>query len=658
MSRGPTPICDGAGLTYRSKSWLGAAIKAGRKKHWVLCLISIGSVLTQVLTVSMSALFERNARDVVQAVSIPRHLEMRQVPIVSEVNTEGTSSSRDPAVKTLDRLYNDVSTNWLYGAGIQHSYNGSQLPWTADGWSFLPVDFSAFISEADVRSASVQGNKSNLHSSSNATFSTSAIRARLQCKAIQEVANPESWVEAVNLSDDRDMWRPAEFAQIENTTKINSYQVLPHMFFETSSHTTSLARMTTRVRTGELACCGNGTRTNPLQAITGFWSPIYPPEDTETNYPYTSLTWPLPFSTKWIVGKAFNMSYGLGDHKKLFFTEVPQIQAARCEPIIESAETVVTLDPRTGNIISFDLKDTATNVDTAWADVFTNHVSEGRTHVNYSSPGSVNVTASYGVLFLDSLLGTVGRYTDATKGNAFTYEDENNGLSMDLMTYSMYMLADEKPEALLNFTTMAAHADRTFQTFFQHFVNAGLSMTKGGYAYQPINDSSMLFIGRPYGPNNTALPEKTFPVLDTGRTVTVSVSSRIRVLHLNTTAVYLSTAILIWLIFTTFIVVCLQRSYTGFMKRDVQLIADMLVLVAGSDNFLDLVAQKRVELKKNKDIKTMLGWFIDRDGRVRWGVEVVGGRNAVSWVDAPKQGFHIPSAPSNKIFAWYRRRNP
>lgn len=50
MSRRPTSIAKGAGLTYRSKTWIGAAIKAARNKHFVLFTIALGSVLCQICT--------------------------------------------------------------------------------------------------------------------------------------------------------------------------------------------------------------------------------------------------------------------------------------------------------------------------------------------------------------------------------------------------------------------------------------------------------------------------------------------------------------------------------------------------------------------------------------------------------------------------------
>lgn len=643
MSRGPTPIGAGAGLTYRSKSWAGAAVKAGRNKHWVLFFIALGSCLAQVLTISMSALFERETRNVNQQVYIPRSLEMRQVPLITEVNFTNDASTPNPNFLVLNNLYLDSSKNWLYGAGIQHSYNGSQLPWTMDGWSFLPVDLSSITNDISTRSSSNAPANDKTVVSGNVTISTSAIRARLDCTAIDEIANVSSWITPTPLSNKDELYPEDEWAQINETGKVNSYRLRQRIFVGTDSQTTIISRMK------EATCCSNGTRVDPQRAIMGYWSPVYPANSAPSKYdfPYDSQSWPLSITTKWLIGTAFNLTQGTSTLRKLYFSEIPRLQAARCDPIIETVEATVTLDKDTSNVLSYKIEGIATAADMAWRDVFTQHESNPKMRLNTSSSQLMNITASFGVLFLDSLLGTADRTgggeMENTEENAFSFRDQNKGISMDLMTYSMYTLADKDPEALLNFTTLARHADRTFQTFFQHFVNNGLSLRKGGFAYQPIGDNSMEGIGQSLGVNNTIVPDKQFPVLNTSRTITASLSHRIRVLHMNVTATYLSTAILIWLIFTALVVTCLQRKYTSFMNRDVQLIADMLVLVAGSDNFLELVAEKGVELKRNRDINTMLGWFKDRHGEVRWGIEVVGGVNAVEWVDAPKQGFHVPT---------------
>jgi hypothetical protein len=265
------------------------------------------------------------------------------------------------------------------------------------------------------------------------------------------------------------------------------------------------------------------------------------------------------------------------------------------------------------------------------------------------------MTTSYGILFMGSMFKAADPNLDSPilteweslRDNAFVMRDKEHGLNMDLMTYSMYSLANKDPRALLNYETLVKHADHTFETFFQHFVSNGLSLKEGGLAYQKIGDNSTDALGMPVSWNGTALPQRIYPKANANRTVEASVSNRIRILHMNSVATYLSVAILIWLIGTAAIITILQRKYTSGIIRDVQLIADVLVLVAGSDNLLELIHEQGVELKKDDEVKTMLGWFKDRDGEIRWGVEVVGGRDAVEWVDAPKTGSHVQEKSSS-----------
>lgn len=63
MSQGPTSVRNRAGLTYRSKTWIGAAFKAARNWHWMLFVIALGSVLCQVrkCTIPISGNFQLSA---------------------------------------------------------------------------------------------------------------------------------------------------------------------------------------------------------------------------------------------------------------------------------------------------------------------------------------------------------------------------------------------------------------------------------------------------------------------------------------------------------------------------------------------------------------------------------------------------------------------
>jgi hypothetical protein len=107
---------------------------------------------------------------------------------------------------------------------------------------------------------------------------------------------------------------------------------------------------------------------------------------------------------------------------------------------------------------------------------------------------------SYGVMFLNALIGasdltqlggstaTRGAYLDEwfIPDNTFKIRNTAKGLNVDLMTYSMYTLAGNDPDALLNATTMLRLAQKTFQTYFQHFVSTNREPNATMGAYQLI----------------------------------------------------------------------------------------------------------------------------------------------------------------------------
>lgn len=100
----PTPIYRGAGLTYRSKTWFGAAMKAAKHRHWLLFMVAMGSTLCQVLTVSMSALFERHMDNVSQQVSLNKTLQMRRYPVITEINTSQNVPGKHAAM-VVDQMF-------------------------------------------------------------------------------------------------------------------------------------------------------------------------------------------------------------------------------------------------------------------------------------------------------------------------------------------------------------------------------------------------------------------------------------------------------------------------------------------------------------------------------------------------------------------------
>lgn len=622
MSQRPTSISAGAGLTYKSKTWIGAAIKAARHRHWVLLMVAVGSTLTQVLTVSMSALFERRSTPTTQQISLPQNLKIRHDPFVTKVDVIlGNNKRWGYSQDVLDELYLDARENWLYGAGIQHSFNDSQLPWSSEGWSFLPVDLT-HISNSTASQGQQNSYSSPAIASANVSLQVPAIRARLECKPIEEVSNASSWLEPVDLTDDKSILAD-DVARLKRTGGLQLYKLPVGIFINSSSETTTFSSPNYE------ACCSNGTIEQQHRSVLGYWSAAL------VRPPYDKVSWPMSVVPKWVVGKPISITDTNG-HEALYFREEPRMQAANCRPIIETTEANVVVDAQSGAVLSRKVKTPIEPMNSAWDDAFTPHEVSGHASqlANNSYVGPLNVTTSFGILFLGSLLGSANRGSDS---NAFVFRDKEYGLDMDIMTNTMYVMANKNAEALLDYTTFVESADRTFQAFFQQFVNSGLSLKQGGFTYQSVDDRSIEDLSRPIYTNGTVISKRE--TVST-QSISASVSTRIRVLHMNVVATYLAIAVLIWLTGTVFVIISLQRKYTSSMIRDVQLIADMLVLIAGSNRFLELLHERGIALKKDPDIQTMLGWFKDSDGEVRWGIEVLGGPDPVQWVDAPETGNH------------------
>jgi len=191
----------------------------------------------------------------------------------------------------------------------------------------------------------------------------------------------------------------------------------------------------------------------------------------------------------------------------------------------------------------------------------------------------------------------------------------------------MYVLAGRDPNALLDAGTLANLTQRAFQTYFQHFFSAG-------WATQSINESLPDSLLPPLDRNLKPTVQREYPKLNTNPTTTASVTKAVDVLHINQTATWLCTAILGWLIATTIFIIVMQWRHRHLMRRNIACIADILVLIVGSDNLLKLIEKRGVDLDSEESVFTRLGWFRKSNGEVRYGIEIVGGENAVEWVAA------------------------
>jgi hypothetical protein len=204
----------------------------------------------------------------------------------------------------------------------------------------------------------------------------------------------------------------------------------------------------------------------------------------------------------------------------------------------------------------------------------------------------------------------------------FNFRDPSRGLNLDFMTYAMYSLADENPEALLDASILQSLAQETFSTFFQHYVSSDVSLEIGSWAYQPINATLPSVQGLSLSGNQNLSQSASSSM--TNRTVEAVVSTKIELLRVNPVAVWLSVSILIWLLVTTIIFAAVERRHYKGLIRNIECVADVMILVAGSKEFLQVAKNRTIEeLDIDKEsCLTKLGWFLDCHGEDRWGVEI------------------------------------
>jgi hypothetical protein len=234
---------------------------------------------------------------------------------------------------------------------------------------------------------------------------------------------------------------------------------------------------------------------------------------------------------------------------------------------------------------------------------------------------------SYGHLFINAILrasspnlwshtpnyarSDLTTYKLATSGT-YAIIDPNLGINLDLMSYVSYKRSQQSnPEALTDQKTLLEQSQATFSLFFKHFVSSGISSDSGGWAFQKVG--SRLEVGphvqgyyETYGfgtpepllrysflPNGDPAPQfEDVSPRSNNQNGTATLTTSVEILSINKKAFWIATGILVSLtcIMVTFII--LNQSYLGGIIRNVECIADKIVLIAGSERLLALVQEK------------------------------------------------------------------
>jgi hypothetical protein len=628
----------------------------------------------------MSSLFDTHIGVLDKVSDVSRSLELRHIPILRQMRIYSPQPTwQSNFTPTIDSNYNhyhyqkglgdlvqdallDLDTDWMFTAILQGALGGPAPAWSKDEWSFVPL-------YSDMKTASLSGSESSgSNRPTNLTLETPAIRARLECSALDWPGNISNWLDWV---DSNHTWN-----SIVHVAGLN-YSYWPSRVVNMGEEST---RMTAQRNIPQ--CCGNITN-NPEQieqfapSVHAYWTENWGSHKTDWG---TFPAWGGTngnFTVKWIRGPAsFAHISGNSGINQLYHPEPPAIQALNCLPYFETSTARVTTELLSGAVQDYHILETPTQDWVAWSDAYKwRDISEGTSYSYINQWGNktgisylynVNTTTrqetiyrksilfplrflthnhSYGNFFMKAItnaaclgLSTISEpdpesYStptfDSIKDRVYNMRDNDTGLNIDFMSYAAYADTGHDPTALLDAKTLAEKSQKVFSTFFQHFVSNNLSSEDGNWVLQPFGQQlkinpPMEFLPLQYTPGGSVAPNFEDIVRNTSRTVTVTISSHVEMLRMNTVAFWIATSILIWLLITIAIFASVQRRYYGGMMRNVECIADILVLIAGSERLLTAIRENGIDtIMKEDRLLTRLGWFRDTDGTMRWRIDVV-----------------------------------
>ncbi|OTA99510.1 hypothetical protein M426DRAFT_67631 [Hypoxylon sp. CI-4A] len=634
LAKEPGAGHEGLMISYISTYLLSAAWKASKRKHWVLVSVCTGAFLAEIFTIAMSSLFQRESGTIPFTVDIQRKLELRHVPQLSDATLQFTSHAGNYKQSALVSLFGNMKTSWIYGAAIQLSLNGSEPTWSSDGWSFVPHDLNG-LPDTSVQNA---GNNTLSGTSMNVTVQTTGIRARLECSPHEDldITNTTSWLTEWDLTNTTQWNEDLSPDTLKTGYELGLSGLGDNTMLFLDKNASLHGNYTTFFANNKrLQCCENVTDGQIGSSSVGYWSPNL---SNGTYYPDFATAWPANFTIKWIRGTSVEgyhaktnpgVDSSSSGPSRMMWSEKPQMAALNCQPVIERADASVTVSTQDSQVIHYELTGNPVADPYAWSDDFKQHKDyEGICdHPECSNIYSINITTSHGILFMTGLLGAADlsdfagtdlSYTTASEDiSDQTFNIRQPGLNADLMTYSMLSLVDYNHDALLDPETLERTAQKAFSALFQNFASNNVSFETGGYVFQPPSEALPSDLDTIYSKRDDAS--------SSADTVTLDVSRPVELLKMSKPAAWICMVILGYLIVVSVVLTVASRAYTKMLLRKINSLADVVVLMAGSEKLLQLAREKSLdELQRDHNIKARLGWFTGADGQARWGIELVG----------------------------------
>jgi Protein of unknown function (DUF3433) len=348
---------SGASLSYITTPILWISILALRKGHWLLAIISFGALTSEVLQVSMAALWTREPGVLKMDFSLTKEFELRSIPhIFDDFQPMYRSRASIAFPKISQHLYGGelYQTSWEFGSLAQLAFGASPPSWSKDGWSFPPFDVSS-VPKLLPRLPSVDDTAS-LTSSLNVTFDSQALRGRIECVPIN---NSSRWVFEVSDLSNSTNWHPAASGDdlcfgYELSSEVRVV-VLPQY---------------------------NGPQ--PKSILISQWLHFNYSSDPKRGDPLYRPTNSQNFTTLWINASYPHLYYNYKDEEynnvfkappRLIFTERPQVQALNCRPIFETSQARIIVNANSSKIENFTLLEPPKADKNAFNEIFQIHYS-------------------------------------------------------------------------------------------------------------------------------------------------------------------------------------------------------------------------------------------------------------------------------------------
>ena len=384
MSRSSTPKASGgAALSYITTPIFLITLSAVRNGHWLLALVTFGTLTSEVLQVSMSALWERKPAVLEVAVNLSSRLELRSIPLSFQVVEELSSTRNEQRIaypNVARHLYGGklYQTSWIYGSLAESAYGASPPAWSKDGWNFPPVDFTGILDA--VPKLPTFNHKNMAEPTLNVTFDSEGIRGRVECIPID---NSSQWVSEVR--------------------NLNSIPLHDFHSNESRSRISSGFEFTPEVRMVDLPR-SNGAQ--PETVAVGQWlhsrysssydrgDPLYKPTNSENfTVLWINASYPYRYSRNLSDNPAQQVSSLTSNAPpRLIFAEKPQIQALNCQPIFETSKFRIKINTGNNKVEDYTLLGPVNQAAGAWTDGFTKHINNKTAQSGHFDVMNYNMT--------------------------------------------------------------------------------------------------------------------------------------------------------------------------------------------------------------------------------------------------------------------------